>query len=73
VRKQQPFPLPELTGSEIRYFEKVNWRDILLYESAKKKFFELQRACMMKEIKSYLSRMQICLNVSGVKINAGSE
>jgi hypothetical protein len=72
TRKRQSYPLPELSSSEIKYFEKVNRREILLYESAKIKF-ELQRACKLKEIKSYLSEMQICRNVSGVKVNKGSE
>ena len=70
--KKESFPLPELTETEVKYFKKLNSREILLYQDAKKRF-KVQRDCKASEIDLYLSNMHVCKNISGVKANKGSE
>jgi hypothetical protein len=72
VRKVQSYPLPKLTTAEIKYFEKMNSREILVYEAAKERF-EFERKCNFYKINSYLSGMQTCKDASGVRVNKGSE
>ena len=72
TRKKDSFPLPELTETEVKYFKRVNSREISLYQDAKK-IFEVQRECRRSEIDLYLSKMLLCMDTSGVRVNPGSE
>lgn len=71
-RRSESFPIPSLSASDIKYFNKVNWRDRILYDQAKR-IFEKLLVCSRKEVDQYLSNMQVCANTSGVKINSASE
>jgi len=72
MKKRDSFPLPELSSSDKRYFKKMNKQDIMLYVQARRKFYTTL-SCLKSEVNSYLSNMKICTNVSGVKINPGSQ
>jgi len=71
-KRDNSFPLPELTQNETKYFDKVNWRDIEIYESAKQKFY-FQLECLKIEVNQFMEHMQICTDMRGVKLNTGSE